>query len=204
MKKFTRPAFYLPIALATLLFTHPAQAWQAEEVPEGSPVKVWTEAVEGSSFKAFKGEVEIQASASKILAVIQDTEKLPQWYHNTIEAKRLKDVGANQVINYTVTKAPWPVSNRDSVTQSTTEKLADGAIKITLKGVPDAYPKQEDKIRVPRLNGFWLLQPQDNMTKVTLQISAEPGGEIPSWLANAMVIDMPNNTLSNLKTRVEK
>jgi len=77
-----------------------------------------------------------------------------------------------------------------------------------MRAQPDAYPPQIGLIRVPRLEGFWKLQPQHSDTsqpsvKVTLQISTEPGGDIPSWLVNAMVVDMPFNSLKNLKERVE-
>lgn len=191
-------------SLCLIFGWHSAQAWEAETVPEGSPVKVWTEAVPDSNFKAFKGEVLIQATPQQILEVIRNTEKLPEWYHNTIEANRLQTISESESINYTVTKTPWPVTNRDSVTQSSIQPQEDDSIKVILKGVPDAYPQQQDRIRVPRLDGYWLLQPHGDQTKVTLQISAEPGGEIPSWLANAMVVDMPNNTLTNLKNRIEK
>ncbi|WP_319557604.1 START domain-containing protein [Thiomicrorhabdus sp.] len=179
--------------------------WQVQEVEEGSPVQVWTKEVQGSNFKAFRGEVEIQAPIKSVLQTIHQTDKLPEWYHNTTEARKLKTISDGESINYSVTHAPWPVSNRDSVVHSTTKHQADGSVLITLQAEPNAYPPQEGRIRISKLDGSWKLQPiDDNHTTVTLQIAAEPGGEIPSWLANAMVVDMPFNTLNNLKQRLEK
>jgi len=82
--------------------------------------------------------------------------------------------------------------------------LESGVYFIELTARPNMYPKQDNKIRIPKLEGYWKLVPLDKMkTEVTFQVAAEPGGEIPSWLANAMVIDMPFHTLNNLKERVE-
>jgi len=192
------------IALSLACFSNLAQAWELQETQENSAVQVWTKAVSDSNFKAFRGKVSINNSLQKTLAVIKDTENIPKWYHNTSVAKQIHVLNANQSLNYTVTTAPWPVTNRDSVTLVTDKPQANGAYLIELSARPEEYPKQENRIRIPKLEGFWKLVPlADNKTEVTLQIAAEPGGEIPSWLANSMVIDMPFYSLTNLKNRVE-
>jgi len=192
------------ITLSLISFTNVVQAWELQETEENSPVKVWTKAVSGSNFKAFRGQIIINASLQQTLAVIKDTENIPKWYHNTAVAKQITVVNTNQSLNYTVTTAPWPVTNRDSVTLVTDKPQANGEYLIELSARPEEYPKQENRIRIPKLEGFWKLVPlADNKTEVTLQIAAEPGGEIPSWLANSMVIDMPFYSLTNLKARIE-
>ena len=193
------------ITLSLLSFPTFAQAWDLQEIEENAPVQIWTQAISGSNFKAFRGQVIINAPLQKTLAVIKDTVNIPKWYHNTAVAKKIATLNHNQSLNYTVTTAPWPVTNRDSVTLVTDKPQANGEYLIELSSRPDEYPEQENRIRIPKLEGFWKLVPlADNKTEVTLQIAAEPGGEIPSWLANSMVIDMPFYSLTNLKTRVEK
>jgi hypothetical protein len=39
---------------------------------------------------------------------------------------------------------------------------------------------------------------------VVFRLHIEPGGEIPSWLANIAVIDTPYHTLNNLKEMVKR
>ncbi|HHT00035.1 MAG TPA: hypothetical protein ENK73_04170 [Thiomicrospira sp.] len=195
---------YFVLLLAISLYLPNAFAWQEAETDEDSPVKVWTQTVENSNFKAFRGQVKINAALTKILDVIRDTANIPKWYHNTIEAKKLNVINEKQSLSYTVTSAPWPVTNRDSVTLVTLKPQENGKYIIELSARPNKYPLQENRIRIPKLEGFWKLVPiKENETEVTLQIAAEPGGEIPSWLANSMVIDMPFYSLSNLKERVE-
>ena len=202
--------FYIPyITLIIFLFSFSlnsfanAKNWRAQDI-ESNTVKVWTKPIADSEFMAFKGSVMVQASVERILEVITNQESYPEWYHNNKLTKQIKKLSSNQTINYSVIKAPWPVTYRDSVTLSTQKRLADGSIEITLKSKPNAYPLQKDLIRIRAISGYWkLTKIAPQITKVTLQISAEPGGRIPSWLANSIVIDMPLYTLTNLKNRVE-
>ena len=43
----------------------------------------------------------------------------------------------------------------------------------------------------------------DKKTKTTYQLHADPGGNIPAWLANQTVVDMPYATMERLKNLVE-
>lgn len=53
--------------------------------------------------------------------------------------------------------------------------------------------------------GYWKLVPKNaNETEVTYQVHTEPGGSVPSWLANKFVVDAPFNTLKALKERAEQ
>ncbi|MBN2865489.1 MAG: START domain-containing protein [Thiotrichales bacterium] len=196
----------LPLA-SSYSFAWEQQSYINQDTSD-SAVKVWTKTVEGSDFKAFRGEVIINAPLNDIVSVIRDTQNVPKWYYKSKLAKQLKRLNDHQSLNYSVTDLPWPVSDRDSVILATVTNGADGSVNIQMTGQPDAYPRQDGLVRVPKLEGFWKLEPQNTQTahpsvKVTLQVSTEPGGEIPSWLTNAMVVDMPLNSLSNLKKRVE-
>lgn len=195
----------LPFTLTFIISPVSAAAWEEVWIgEENDPVRVWTQKVSGSDFDAFKGEVIINASIDQILSVIRDTQNVPKWYYRTLEARQLKRLNKHQALNYAVTSAPWPVSDRDSVTLSTVHKSEDGLVTIKLEALPDAYPKQPNRIRIPRLDGFWNLQPIDKTkTHVTLQIATDPGGQIPSWLVNVMVVEMPYYSLTRLKARVE-
>ncbi len=187
-----------------------AEALQAKSTTEwvmqldDEAIQVWTAKVKGSKFKQFKGAVQINAPIDAVVNLIQDTEQLPEWYYNTVSAKRLQSMGPNQSLKYAITKTPWPVTDRDSVVLGTKTFSEDGTITITLEGRPDEYPLQENLIRIPKLSGYWRITPTStSSTHVEFMVAAEPGGEIPSWLANSMVIDMPFYTLRNLREKLE-
>lgn len=198
--------FKKSVLIASLSFLSlSCSAWEEQPVDDDSPVTVWTQAVTDSDFKAFKGEVVINTSIDRVLKVIRDTKNVPKWYYNSKHAEQLQRINEDQSLNYSITSAPWPVSDRDSVILATVTRHKNGNITINMEGQPDNYPRQEGLIRIPKLDGSWRLEKlAEQQTKVTLQITTEPGGDIPSWLANAMVVDMPFYSLSNLKERVER
>jgi len=77
--------------------------------------------------------------------------------------------------------------------------------KRKLEGVPTYKPEAKGYVRVAQVEGFWKLVPKgDNQTEVTYQVHTEPGGSVPSWLANKFVVDAPFNTLKALKEHAEK
>jgi hypothetical protein len=58
---------------------------------------------------------------------------------------------------------------------------------------------------VAQVDGFWKFTPKGaDQIEVTYQVHTEPGGDVPSWLANKFVVDAPFNTLKALRERAEK
>lgn len=64
-----------------------------------------------------------------------------------------------------------------------------------MEAVPDYMPLREGKVRIPKAEGQWKLVPNADGVNVTYQMHASPGGSIPNWLANQMVVDTPYGTL---------
>ena len=99
----------------------------------------------------------------------------------------------------------FPVTDRESYIHVTTTKDADGSVTRKLQGVPTYKPEEKGYVRVAQVEGFWKLVPKGaNETEVTYQVHTEPGGSVPSWLANKFVVDAPFNTLKALKEHAEK
>jgi len=97
------------------------------------------------------------------------------------------------------------VTPRDSVLEVTSEQGADGSLIRKLEGQPKYIPEEQGFVRVAQVEGFWKFLPLGaDRTQVTYQVHTEPGGSVPSWLANKFVVDAPFNTLKALKDRAEK
>ncbi|MNO08734.1 hypothetical protein D3C81_2315520 [compost metagenome] len=55
------------------------------------------------------------------------------------------------------------------------------------------------------MDGLWKLVPKGaGEVEVTYQVHTEPGGSVPSWLANSFVVDAPFNTLKAMRERAER
>ena len=190
--------------LNVLLATASAQAedWQVAKEKDG--IKVSLSEVAGSKYKAYRGVTVMQTTMAKLRALQEDVPGACAWIHECKSQKLLKHEG-DKSWTYTQFNTPWPVTSRDSVLEVTTVDGADGSLTRNLKGVPTYVPEEKGFVRVTQVDGFWKFTPKGaNQVEVTYQVHTEPGGDVPSWLANKFVVDAPFNTLKALKERAEK
>ncbi|UVJ42483.1 START domain-containing protein [Pseudomonas sp. LS1212] len=188
--------------LTTLLATAAhAEDWQVAKNEAG--IKISLNEVPGSKYKAYRGVTLVKASVAKLRALQEDVPGACSWVHECKVQKLLKHEG-NQSWTYTRYNTPWPVTPRDSVLHVTTIEGADGSLTRKLEGVPRYIPEEKGFVRVAQVEGFWKFVPKGDSTEVTYQVHTEPGGSVPSWLANSFVVDAPFNTLKALRERAEK
>lgn len=177
------------------------ERWELAKDEQG--IKVYLKSVPGSSYKAYRGVATIHADIAKIRALQEDVANACAWVHECRSQELLKHESA-QAWTYTQFNTPWPVTPRDSVVRVTTREGGDGSLRRDLEGVPAYLDKRDGFIRVSKVEGFWLLEPKaDGEVQATYQVHTEPGGSVPSWLANKFVVEAPFNTLQALRERAE-
>ncbi len=189
---------------AGFLFADAATEFTLEKDKNG--VKVFTRKIEGSALKEFKGVTSIKTSLMSLVALMDDTDAYTRWLHNVTAAKLVQKMNLKERVTHTVINAPWPVSDRDTVTYSKiVQDKKSKIVTIYLKGVPSQYPAQAGKVRVPALKGFWQFIPNKNgYVTVIYQVHSEPGGSIPDAIANATTTDIPYNTLLKMHQIVKQ
>ncbi|MDH0748768.1 START domain-containing protein [Pseudomonas sp. GD03842] len=179
-----------------------AEDWKVAKDEDG--IKVSLSDVPGSQYKAYRGVTTIKASVAKLRSLQEDVAGACAWVHECKLQKVLKLEG-DKAWTYTQFNTPWPVTPRDSVLQITTVEGADGSLTRKLLGQPTYIPEEKGFVRVAQVEGFWKLVPKGpNETEVTYQVHTEPGGSVPSWVANKFVVDAPFNTLKALRDRASK
>lgn len=177
------------------------QDWKLKKNEQG--IQVYTKTVEGSNLDAFKAIAVLESSPDLILEKLRDADHFEDWMPNCVSSKLEKRDGALQY-HYVETKTPFPLDNRDSYYLFDYE-LSEKKSLIKVKGLPKYGPSRKGIVRMPSIEGFWLLEvlgPQK--TRVSYQLQADPGGNIPAWVANQGSIDLPFNTLRNLKAQLSK
>jgi len=140
----------------------------------------------------------------EVLDVILDVKNYNRLFPDCMNPKILKQEGKWYDIHYIQTKGAFPVKDRDGVFEQRTVFDQNGKhARVTLQSVPDYIAENKDMVRIRKGSGFWELEEEDTKhVKVVYQFHAEPGGEIPSWLANSFVVTHPYQTLKNLKSRL--
>jgi hypothetical protein len=168
-------------------------------------VRVFTRPVEGSAYHEFRGTTEVRAPVERVVAWIADTERMPEWFFRCREAGLVERVSATEGYSYVVLHLPWPLAERESVSHWRITDTAAGGTVVRLENAPDRLPAHAGRVRVPRASGAWELTPGANgKLEVALQMHFEPGGRLPGWIVNTVVVDMPYWTLWNLRKLLAK
>jgi len=192
------------VLLLSSLFSFSANAgtsaWELEEEEKDINLKIFTREVGGSNLREFKGEMLVKAQMSTIAALLLDSQSAPKWMHQCVKFEVIEQVDPLTAIVYFINGAPWPVSDRDAVVKSVmTQDPESLVLKVEIGVVDDLVPEDDDYVRIPQMKGFWLFEPKETgQILVTYQVHANPGGSLPDWLANSVVVDTPLNTMSNM------
>jgi len=172
-----------------------------------SGIQVYTRSIEGSLFDEFKGITVIpEVTLAEVLDVILDVKNYESLFPDCLNPKILKQNGKFYDVHSIEVKAPWPVKSRDAIYEQRTIVSADQKhARIELNPLPDFTEEQDEFLRIQKGTGFWELEEDaDKNVTVTYQFHGDPGGDIPSWLANSFVVTQPFQTLTNLRNRLEK
>lgn len=170
-------------------------------------LKIFTCPVPSSDFLSFVAVAIIDAPQHAVLSLLYDIDAATEWVWKTREMRALQELTEeNGRIVYQLVSAPWPVSDREIITSSTGYVDPDTSeVFIKLECRADFLPLNDKYVRVPQLEGAWNIIPlSENQCRVVFRLHIEPGGEIPSWLANIAVIDTPYHTMNNLREMVKK
>jgi hypothetical protein len=197
----------IKLLLISLLFFNSTigSEWQLRKNDSG--IEIYTRRFNGSSFEEFRGVTIINScSLPDVLTILLDVKNYDRLYPDCVYPKTFKQYGKFYDIHYIQTKGPFMVKDRDCVYEQKTEIDKNGKhARVSLKPLPDYIAENEDMVRIRRGSGFWELEENNNnYVKVIFQFHGDPGGQIPSWIANVFVASFPFNTLNNLRIRLNK
>lgn len=176
-------------------------SWEIDKNEEG--IKVYTRVEKDSDFKSFKATMTVTASTDEILKILKNTDDYSKWYGYTKTSKLIKQKQDVQY-NYVETIFPWPYRNRDLVYRMSIDTIIPGKIKISLKGMPDYIPKKKGIVRMKKAKGYILLKSLGYNTEIIYVFHSEPGDNVPSWLANNSIANLPFETLSGLRKIIKE
>lgn len=191
------------IVLTILLGSGNTLAWELEKDEDG--IRVHTREVSGSDFREFKAVTRVKASLRAIVALALDAGACPSYINTCTEGKLVEKVSDTDIYVYSYNDAPWPVADRDAVVHSVLKQDPyRKVVTVRMKAVPDRIKEKKGVVRVRMIEAEWRFTPIDKeTTEVFYRVRSEPGGDLPAWLVNMVVVDQPFNTLSAMKRIVK-
>jgi hypothetical protein len=100
---------------------------------------------------------------------------------------------------YVVQKTPI-LKDRDICFEYKISRSGD-SVQFGFHEKPNCTPAT-DYVRVQFFRGMFKLTPKGGDVEVVYEVAADPGGSVPSMVANTMSVDIPFTTLSNIHTKV--
>jgi len=190
------------IVLVVLLFTGEAIAqkgvWKLAKSGEG--VEVYTRSTEGKKTKEFKAQTIVDYDLDAVARLLDDVEGYNKWQDNCEVSKLVERIDENELVGRYTSPTPWPFSDRDVVLRMRKETQPDGSLKYALESAPNAYPRDNDFVRIEEAGGFWVVRPAGpNQTEIIYEFYAEPGGNVPNWLVNMFIVQGPYNSFVQMK-----
>lgn len=175
-----------------------------EEKRDKNGIRIYTSSVQGSPFKAVRGEMQVKGKLSSLVALVEDHSRCPDWAALCKESRVEKRVSPSESYAYVYNDLPWPVSDRDVHTHVVWSRNPDnGKVSMTSTASPGG-PDKGKAVRLVNAVSQWHFTPNGDDT-VTVENFAhiDPNGPTPAWITNMMLIDSPFDSMSNMRELIE-
>ncbi|HEX2568589.1 MAG TPA: START domain-containing protein [Polyangia bacterium] len=195
----------LPLSLLAAIPVH-ADEWKRRS--DAEDVEIYTREVPGARVHESKAVGVIDAPPQACFKMVTDFENYTRVMPYTQEAKVLAREGDKVSYFYTVVDAPL-VSSRDYTIRVVDDSAADakgGGYHARWVIANDKGPPPRDKVvRVAVNTGYWEFTPVDGgrQTRVTYQVLLDPGGSIPTWIADRANLSAMKTLFKALRKAVQ-
>jgi len=193
--------------LIVMLFAgtaHGEEEWRLAREDQGIEVSI--RKVEGSAIAESRAIMKLEGvTLSTVLALIADVAHQHEWIASMDESRVLAVISPVEQINYTLSRAPWPVADRDAVVRSKFSfDQEQGVARVETHAEPDYIPQRSGVVRIRKVDSSWTVtRLPENAIEVRYQVHSEPGGSLPAWLVNRIIFEQPFETLLNLREQVK-
>ncbi|GAB2683615.1 START domain-containing protein [Aliiglaciecola sp. 3_MG-2023] len=153
-----------------------------------------------SGYVWLKASVLVHGQPNDFLTLLDNTDIAASWIDNCEKVEILTTSSTTEKIVRTTFNAPWPVKNREMITQSFTEiDPQSQTIRIRIEDYSEHYPPRPSYVQMQNVKGNWLIQSTGtNKMKIEYIGYGEPSGNIPIWLANKLALSSMFKTFRNL------
>ena len=200
MKQHCLSVLILFVLLISGFGTLSGQSW--DFIKEKDGIKIYTRKELNSSIKSFKGEAVLQRKYENVINLVGNPYNQDWWADDIKGLKVLLYEKDKHVQYYLIYDVPWPLADRDLVVDAmiSTDPVT-GVRTVEAKTVPGLVPEKQGFVRIKKYWQKWTITPlKPDLIQVVLEGSADPGGNIPSWLYNMVITETPLKVITNLKT----
>lgn len=180
---FARRPVAWSLALVALASTaQPADdaPWQLRQFDEASGTSVYLRA-RGDDTPAFRCVTHLRVRLATLVAVLLDTDGMPEWVFRTRRVVRLEaDATSTSGVSQVVTAMPWPLLDREAIVAwRITQETETLAVTIDGRSAPERLAPTPGLVRMPSFESQWRFSPLANGTvEVRFEGHGDPGGKL--------------------------
>lgn len=173
------------------------QTWELVKNEQG--IKVFVAEEPNSNYYSFKAVMSVSTTEDRVLDIIKDVNKYPEWFAYTKSSRVIKKSENEQQFSMEI-DYPWPFYNECSIYSMVIQKNGARNYKISIVGSSENVTC---KYSLKKAKGYILLEPDQNETRITYYFHSEPSQNIPPGLINPMIYRMPFQSFVELKKRIK-
>ncbi len=175
------------------------QAWELRRDEDG--IKIYSRRVSGSKTIELRLLTQYNATSQQLINTLLDISNYSNWIYGNRKAGVIKKVSDHDIIYFTEAHLPWPIADRDLVTELIINQATQTApLTIQAKSVQGILPPKPHFIRVPYSMATWHVMPDGaNKINVDYTFAIDPGGSIPNWLVNMTIASGPYKSFVKLR-----
>jgi hypothetical protein len=202
LKKSSRLNLILIVLFALFQCNTFAQSWTFIKEKDG--VHIYSRKLAGKLFKSFKGVSDINAPAEKVYAILENVNNTDWWDKNVKNIKVLFYEKNKMSRYYMVYQLPWPFESRDlcavviSIIDTETKTY-----KLTATPLLGVISEKPDLIRIKEYMQIWTVRSTGkNQSHIELESYVDPAGNVPDWLINSILTNMPIQLINGVKKKI--
>jgi hypothetical protein len=199
------PAIPLLLAIAWLPIGQAGAATGSwEKVKTEAGVEIFEKKINGKL--VFRGIGEIAGEPAKLVGIIENPARWKHWIDNFQSGRLVDKKSAFHKVFYQSFDSPFPVSDRDLVYESRISRDAkSGTVWLAMKSVRHPKAPKTVGVRVSLTYTIYKIEPKGgNKMKVTFETMSDPGGAIPSFMANWATRSYPVTLFEGLRREMKR
>jgi len=198
------PFLLLLLAEFSIAALPPSLSWRPLGAQDG--LSLFEGEAEPSRVLAMKGVGVLDVPAWKLVAILLDLKRSPEWVDSLVEAKMLQRVGPFSYLEYNHIGTPFILKDREFVSR-VDMKVSPAQRRFTLQYVAtdEIDPKPTSRVRGEVLHGLFQFEVTGaNQTTISMELLCDPKGSVPKWIVNLFQKAWPRDTFEGLRAQAAK
>lgn len=157
-----------------------------------------------NGFKEFRGVAELAVTFEEARDVVKDIPGNIHWLPSCRRSELIREISETEILVYIVSRAPWPVKDRDCVWKRHYVVDTDSHFLMPFTASDEEYEGESGLVRILNARGIWEVKRIDaDTTEVSFQYIGDGGGTVPRGFVNTTTKRIPEKALRALLARIE-